>query len=191
MSTRTQLQAATDAYVQHNFDPRYKRRVDSLNNVITEQLGDLSDRYILSPLATKKDLVDQKLQLQLQNQLSKNSSGAINKEIDRLNTKFDALVPHEAATQALESAIDIASKEYLEVLQKYNQASMESNFSTQLRLVEIAEPGSAQPSKKMLLVIISGVVSFVFCVAVLFILFFFDYSVKMLMNWPIGPERRY
>ncbi len=178
LSTRTQLQAATDAYVQNNFNPRYKQRVDSLNNVITEQLGDLSDRYILNPLSTKKDLVDQKLQLQLQNQLSKNSSDAINKEIDRLNTKFDALVPHEAATQALESAIDIASKEYLEVLQKYNQASMESNFSTQLRLVEIAEPGTAQPSKKMLLVIISGVVSFAFCIAVLFILFFFDYSIK-------------
>jgi succinoglycan biosynthesis transport protein ExoP len=178
LSTRTQLQAATDAYVQHNFDARYKRRVDSLNSIITEQLGDLSDRYILSPLSTKKDLVDQKLQLQLQNQLSKNSGGSINKEIDRLNTKFDALVPHEAATQALESAIDIASKEYLEILQKYNQANMESSFSTQLRLIEIAEPGTAQPSKKMLLVIISGVVSFVFCIAVLFILFFFDYSVK-------------
>jgi succinoglycan biosynthesis transport protein ExoP len=178
LSTRTQLQAASDAYVQNNFDPRYKRKVDSLNNAITEQLGTLSDRYILSPLSTKKDLVDQKLQLQVQSQLSKNSSGAINKELNRLNSRFDALVPHEAATQALESAITIASQEYLEILQKYNQASLESNFATALRVVETAEPGVAQPSKKMLLVIISGVVSFVFCIAVLFILFFFDYSIK-------------
>jgi succinoglycan biosynthesis transport protein ExoP len=178
LSTRAQLQAATDAYVKNNFDQQYKRKMDSLNNAITEQLGDLSDRYILSPLSTKKDLVDQKLQLQVQNELSKNSGGAINKELNRLNSKFDALVPHEAATQALESAITIASQEYLEVLQKYNQASMVSSFSTQLRLIETAEPGIAQPSKKMLLVIISGVISFVFCIVVLFILFFFDYSVK-------------
>lgn len=178
LSTRTQLQAATDAYVQSNFDSRYKRRMDSLNNTITDQLGDLSDRYILSPLSTKKDLVDQKLGLQIQNELSKNSSGSINKELNRLNSRFDALVPHEAATQALESAITIASQEYLDVLQKYNQASMVSSFSTQLRIIEVAEPGTAQPSKKMLLIIISGVVSFVFCIAVLFILFFFDNSIK-------------
>jgi succinoglycan biosynthesis transport protein ExoP len=178
LSARAQLQAASDAYVQSNFDPRLKRRMDSLNTVVTELLGNLSDKYILSPLSTKKDLVDQKLQLQIQNQLAKNSSGAINKELNRLNSKFDALVPHEAATQALESAINIASQEYLEVLQKYNQASMESNFSTELRVIETAEPGIAQPSKKMLLVIISGVVSFIFCLAVLFILFFFDNSIK-------------
>lgn len=178
LSTRTQLQAATDAYVQSNFDPRYKRKMDSLNSTIAGQLGDLSDKYVLSPLATKKDLVDQKLSLQVQNELSKNSTGAINKELSRLNTKFDELVPHEAATQALESAITIASQEYLEILQKYNQASLVSNFSTQLRIIETAEPGTAQPSKKMLLVIISGAVSFVFCIAVLFILFFFDNSIK-------------
>lgn len=178
LSTRTQLQAATDAYVQSNFDPRYKHRMDSLNGVISAQLGNLSDRYILNPLSTKKDLVDEKLTLQVQNELAKNSTGAINKELNRLNTKFDALVPHEAATQALESAITIASQEYLEILQKYNQASMVSNFSTQLRIIETAEPGTAQPSKKMLLVIISGAVSFVFCIAVLFILFFFDNSIK-------------
>lgn len=178
LNTRTQLQAVTDAYVQSNFDPRYKRKMDSLNNTISAQLGTLSDRYVLSPLSTKKDLIDQKLSLQVQNELAKNSSGVINKELNRLNTKFDALVPHEAATQALESAINIASQEYLEILQKYNQASMVSNFSTQLRIVETAEPGTAQPSKKMLLVIISGVVSFVFCIAVFFILFFFDNSIK-------------
>jgi succinoglycan biosynthesis transport protein ExoP len=178
LSTRAQLQAATDAYVQSNFDARYKRKIDSLNTTISDQLANLSDRYVLSPLSTKKDLIDQKLELQVQNQLAKNSGGAINKELNRLNSRFDALVPHEAATQALESAINIASQEYLEILQKYNQASMVAGFSTQVRIIETAEPGTAQPSKKMLLVIISGVVSFAFCIAVLFILFFFDYSVK-------------
>jgi len=39
-------------------------------------------------------------------------------------------------------------------------------------------PGGAQPSKKMLLVIISGVVSGIFCVLVLFILFYLDNTIK-------------
>ncbi|MCC8423773.1 exopolysaccharide transport family protein [Mucilaginibacter sp. UR6-11] len=178
LATKAQLQAVNDAYVQSNFDPKYKRKIDSLNNAASAQIDELSDKYILNPLSTKQSLVEQKLGLQIQNDLAKNSSGPINNELNRLNRKFDALVPHEAATQALESAITIASQEYLEILQKYNQANMVSGFSIQLRLIERAEPGIAQPSKKMLLVIISGVIGFVFCIAVLFILFIFDNTIK-------------
>ncbi|MFD0749447.1 GumC family protein [Mucilaginibacter calamicampi] len=178
ISAQSQLHAANDAYVQSGFNPRYRRSVDSLKNVVSNRLGSLSDKYIVNPLATKQDLVDQRLSLQIQNDLAVNSKGAINKEITRLNNKFDELVPHEAATQSLERAVDIASQEYMEILQKYNQASLESSFSTKLRLLEIAEPGQAQPSKKMLLVILAGVASFIACIAVLFILFFLDNSIK-------------
>jgi succinoglycan biosynthesis transport protein ExoP len=178
LSAQAQLHAANDAYVQSGFNARYQRRIDSLKNVISNRLSSLSDKYVINPMATKQDLVDQRLSLQIQKDLAKNSSGSINKEITRLNGVFDGLVPHEAATQALERAVDIASQEYMEVLQKYNQASMESSFSTKLRLLEVAEPGQAQPSKKMLLVILAGVASFIACVAVLFILFFLDNSIK-------------
>ena len=178
ISAQTQLHAANDAYVQSGFNPQYQRRVDSLKRVISGNLNTLSDKYVLNPLSTKQDLVDQRLGLQIQNNLAKNSTGSINKELNRLNSKVDELVPHEAATQALERAIDIASQEYMEILQKYNQASLESSFSTKLRLLEVAVPGKAQPSKKMLLVIISGVGSFIACIIVLFLLFFIDGTIK-------------
>lgn len=178
LSAQAQLNAANDAYVQSGFDPRQKRRVDSLKSIISSNLISLSDKYVLNPLSTKQDLVDQRLNLKLQNDIAQNSGKTINKEINRLNSNFDKLVPHEAATQALERRIDIASQEYLEILQKYNQTSLESSSGTKLRVVETAEPRPAQPSKKMLLVIISGVVSFIACIAVLFVLFFLDNSIK-------------
>ncbi|PJJ79069.1 GumC family protein [Mucilaginibacter auburnensis] len=178
ISAQSQLHAANDAYVQSGFNPIYQRKADSLKNVVSRNLGSLSDKYVTSPLSTKQDLVDQRMSLQMQNDIAKNSTGSINKELVRLNTKFDELVPHEAAVQALERAIDIAGQEYLEILQKYNQASLESSFTTKLRLLEVAEPGQAQPSKKMLLVIMAGIASFIACIAVLFLLFFFDNTVK-------------
>jgi len=178
LSAQAQLHAANDAYVQSGFDPRYQRSVDSLKRNISVNLGALSDKYVINPLSTKQDLVDQRLSLQTQNDLAINSGSSINKEITRLYTKFDELVPHEAATQSLERAVDIASAEYLEILQKYNQASLESSFTVKLRLLEVAEPGQAQPSKKMLLVIIAGIAMFIACIAALFILFFLDNSIK-------------
>jgi Mrp family chromosome partitioning ATPase/uncharacterized protein involved in exopolysaccharide biosynthesis len=178
LSTRDELQAANDKYVQNNFDPKYKTRIDSLNKVVSTQLSQLSDKYVLNPMSTKKDLIDQKLGLQIQHQLAKHSTGSIDGELSRLYNEFNGLVPHEGTIQAYESAISVASQEYLEILQRYNQASMVSNFSTQLRLIERAEPGIALPSKKMLLVILSFIISFAFCIVVLFILFFFDHSIK-------------
>ena len=47
-----------------------------------------------------------------------------------------------------------------------------------LRQLDTAMPGSAQPSKKMLLVILSGIVSFVFCLVTLFVLFYLDDSIR-------------
>jgi succinoglycan biosynthesis transport protein ExoP len=178
LATRVQLQGANEAYVKSNFDPKYKRQIDSLTGAVSSQIEKLSDKYVLNPLSAKQSLVDQKLTLQVQNQLAKHSSGAINKELARLYTEFDHLVPHEGTIQALESAITVASQEYLEILEKYNQTNMVSKFSIQLRIIELAEPGQAQPSKKMLLVIISGIVSFVFCIAIFFVLFYFDNTIK-------------
>jgi Mrp family chromosome partitioning ATPase len=55
---------------------------------------------------------------------------------------------------------------------------MTSSFSIQLRQIQQAMPGTVLPSKKMLLVILSGIISFVFCIIVLFVLFYLDHSVS-------------
>jgi succinoglycan biosynthesis transport protein ExoP len=178
VGTRNELESLTNRYVESNFDDRYKRKADSVKQVLEVQVNQASDKYILNPLATKQNLVQQKITLQVERDLAQNSRSTIQRELDRLNAKLGTLVPHEAVVQADESAIDVASREYLEVLQKYNQTSMVSGFSIKLRQVEFAMPGLAQPSKKMLLVIISGVISFVFCLVVLFLLFFFDNTIN-------------
>jgi Mrp family chromosome partitioning ATPase len=164
--------------VQSNFNPKYKKQIDSLSSSLSSHIAALSDKYVLNPLSAKQDLVQQKLALQVQNDMAKNSVGAINAELNRLTKVFDGLVPHEGTIQALESAVTVASQEYLEILVKYNQTNMVAKVSVQLRLLERAEPGAAQPSKKMLLVILSGIIGFIFCIAVFFILFLFDDSVK-------------
>jgi succinoglycan biosynthesis transport protein ExoP len=176
--TRAQLEALNNEYVQSGFKPGYTARIDSLNRVLSSQIGQASDKYINNPMVAKQSLIQQKLALQVQYDLAKNSTGSIRNEIGRINQRLTGLVPHEAIVQAEESAIQLARDEYLEVLYKYNQSRFDSNSLVHLKQTEMAMPGGAQPSKKMLLVIISGVVSVIFCVVVLFVLFYFDSSVK-------------
>ncbi len=178
VNTNAQLQTLNQKYVQSGFDPHYKTQIDSIRKVLASQINQSSDKYITNPLSTKQNLITQKLTMQVQQQLAQNSIGSIQSQLDALNERLRTLVPHEAVVQGDESAITVASQEYLDVLQKYNQTSLESNFTTQLKQVSNAMPGMAAPSKKMLLVIISGIISFVFCIAVFFVLFLLDSSLK-------------
>lgn len=189
VASKTNLRLLNEKYVQSNFDPKLKAGVDSVRTLLVTQIADASDKYIYSPMASKQDLVTQKLTMEISLELSKNSVSSIKNELKRLNTKFDGLVPNEAKIQEYETGIDIASKEYIEALQRYNEASLEFSFPVYLRLIERAMPGEVQASKKMVLVILSGVISFTFCVFVFFILFYLDKSIRYPLQLANATER--
>ncbi|PQA56110.1 exopolysaccharide transport family protein [Siphonobacter curvatus] len=183
--TKQQLRAANDIYFRSNFDPKYKARLDSLQNKLTTQINQSTDSYIYNPLVAKTELVSQKLNMEIALELAQNSIATVEKELVRLNRKFDGLVPNEAKIQEFETSIDIASKEYIEALQRYNNAKMQSQQITQLKLIEKALPGTLTPSKKVILIVFSGIISFVLCLLILFLVFYLDNSIhdaKQLAN---------
>ncbi|WP_342085857.1 exopolysaccharide transport family protein [Dyadobacter sp. OTU695] len=178
IATKINLRALNERYILSNFDNRVKFSLDSLRSRLSEEINEATDKYAYNPMVVKQDLVNQKLSMEISLELAKNSVASIQGELDRLNRKFDGLVPNEAKIQEYETSIDIASKEYIEALQRYNEASLEFSFPVYLRLIERAMPGEVQASKKMVLVILSGVISFVFCVFVFFILYYLDKSIR-------------
>jgi succinoglycan biosynthesis transport protein ExoP len=189
IATKANLRALNERYVMNNFDPRLKFSLDSLRNQLTGEIDEASDKYAYNPMALKQDLVTQKLTMEISLELAKNSVSSIQGELNRLNRKFDGLVPNEAKIQEYETSIDIASKEYIESLQRYNEASLEFSFPVYLRLIERAMPGEVQASKKMVLVILSGVISLAFCVFVFFILFYLDKSIRYPLQLANVTER--
>jgi succinoglycan biosynthesis transport protein ExoP len=178
IATKSNLRALNERYILSNFDNRLKISLDSLRGRLSEEINEATDKYAYNPMVVKQDLVTQKLSMEISLELAKNSVVSIQGELDRLNRKFDGLVPNEAKIQEYETSIDIASKEYIEALQRYNEASLEFSFPVYLRLIERAMPGEVQASKKMVLVILSGVISFTFCVLVFFILYYLDKSIR-------------
>ncbi|WP_254560897.1 GumC family protein [Dyadobacter diqingensis] len=182
VSSKINLKSLNERYIQSNFDPKVKLSLDSLKGKLTEQISSAADKYAYNPMALKQDLVTQKMSMEISLELAKNSVESIQGELNRLNRKFDGLVPNEAKIQEYETSIDIASKEYIEALQRYNEASLEFSFPVYLRMIEKAIPGEVQASKKMVLVILSGIISLTFCVFVFFILFFLDKSIRYPMQ---------
>ena len=179
ITVKEQVKLANEEYIQSNYDSKYKQKLDSLRTILVTKINESTDKYIVNPLAAKQNLVFQKIGLEVNLDIATYSVQSLESELIKLNKKFDELVPHEAVIQAYETSIDFASKEYIEILKKYNETSLESSQTIQLRLVEIAMPGGLQPSKKSLLIILSGVISLILCMVVLFVLFYLDDSVKV------------
>jgi succinoglycan biosynthesis transport protein ExoP len=178
INNEDELKVVEQEYVESNFKDIYRRQRDSLQNLIKANIERSSDQNIVSPLSSQQALVTQRLTLETAYQIAKNSVGTIQNQISNLNAQLASVVPNEAVVQQEESAIEIATKEYLDILSKYNQASYNENLFGQLKQIETAMPGSVTPSKKLLIVILSGFISFVFCIIVFFILYFFDESIQ-------------
>ncbi|OYW76972.1 MAG: hypothetical protein B7Z27_08135, partial [Sphingobacteriia bacterium 32-37-4] len=178
LATRERLRVVTNDLVKSNFDPRIKQKQDSLKALLEQQILQSTDRLLVSPLANKQLLVQQRFNLEITLDQAKSSIEPLTDELRRLNEKFDMLVPHEALIQNYEGLVDVAGKEYLDIQNRFNQTSLESSMTVQLRQIEMAMPGPAQPSKKLLLVALAGIISFIFCSAALFVIFYLDDSIQ-------------
>lgn len=176
--TRNELQNANDQYIKSNFAPRLKARVDSLQESLTQQMRSSTDESVYNPLSAKADLVSRKLEMEIALELAQSSIASIDAEVNRLDNKFNRMVPEEASIQQLEASIEIASKEYTDALQRYNDARLESYSPGALTIAQRAAPGEKQPSKKVILVLVAGIAAFLLCLLAFSLTYFLDNSVR-------------
>ncbi|PTR00934.1 uncharacterized protein involved in exopolysaccharide biosynthesis [Mucilaginibacter yixingensis] len=173
-----QLHALNDRWVMSNFDPKIKTAIDSLQKKVTNQALQSNDAYILDPLQTKSDLLRQRLELEMNYNLTKYSLKSIQQQLDNLNANFKRMVPLDAKVKTYQMEIEIASKEYQDVQNRYNNAVLQSKSETKLMQIEKAEPDVAEPSKKLLLIVLAGVGGEMICLVIFFAMFFLDNSIK-------------
>lgn len=178
IGTKAELNALQDKYIQSDFDEKYKTSIDSLQQVVSAQINTMSDKYTDNPMSSKTALIQKKLDLQIELDRTSYGLNSLKNQLAIMGRKFEQLVPHEAVIQSYERDILTGSGEYQDLLTQYNKVTMEAEYPVKLRQAQIAMPGLPLPSKKMLLVIISGILSGVFCVIILFIMFFLDNRIR-------------
>ncbi len=180
IDVKERLSILNDEYIKNEFNAVIKSKIDSLKYVLSQKINQSTDKYIITPLTTKENLVSQKLKLEIDLSLAQGSIHSLKTQIEKLNIQIDSLVPSEAKIQALEGEINVTNLEYLELLKKYNQVSLEYNAAIRLKQIEFGVPGGMIPSKKIVLIIVAGVVCFVLYIIILFVLFYLDDSIKVI-----------
>ncbi|MBE7171080.1 MAG: AAA family ATPase [Williamsia sp.] len=176
--TRNRLSAVNDEYIKNNFDPKYKPRIDSLQNALTAHINEANDRTTYNTSTVKQDLVKERLNTEIQLEMANSSVSSLNDMVKKLNGQLAVLAPNQANIQTFEAQIQNESREYMDLQNKFNTTKLESSFPNRLRQVEVAMPEAAEPSKKLLLMALAGIISFVFTVAVLFIMYYVDNTVN-------------
>jgi uncharacterized protein involved in exopolysaccharide biosynthesis/Mrp family chromosome partitioning ATPase len=178
IGSKAQMNALQDKYIKSDFEERYKSSIDSLQRIISAQINTISDKYTDNPINSKAALIQKKLDLQIE--LDRNVYGlnSLKNQLAVMSKKFEQLVPHEAIIQTYERNIQTESEEYQDLLSQYNKVTMEYEFPVNLRQTQVAMPGAALPSKKIILVITSGILSGIFCVIILFVMFFLDNRIR-------------
>lgn len=178
LATRQRLKVLNDKYIQNNFDPRYKKGMDSLQDQLNSQINESSDKFISNPLAAKENIVQEKLKMENDLEIARYSANSLTSQLNSLKQKVNGLVPAQAAVKSYEREIDIATKEYLDVQDKFNQENVNTSLPIQLRPLQAAMPGAIQPSKKILIVVLCGVIGFAICFVFCLLIFYRDDSVR-------------
>jgi len=187
---RNQLKIANDKYIDGNFRPADKKKVDSIQNLISVQSVKNSDNNVVDPLVSKQSLIQQKLALEISTSQIKNTISSIDKELKSLKAQYNTMVPFDANIQNFERDADIATKDYMAALDRTNQGRTEQNTGLKLQIAQIGLPGTAQSSKALIYVALSGIATFSFCFMILVVLFLLDgsiYNIAQLAKETGGP----
>ena len=150
----------------------------SLKSSLNTEVLKSSDEFSYNPDVPKNDLVKKRIDYQLDLIISENSVHSIDKDLGRLYADVVNFAPLEASISALEREIQVASDVYLLILNKLNMAKFETYVTSNLKQIEFGQPGAPESSKRMLMVLLSGVISLVLTIVVIFVLEYFDTTLK-------------
>jgi len=172
------IKEANDRYIDGGFRVADKKRVDSLTNVLNERSIKNSDDNIVDPTTSKANLIAQRAALEVSMNQAKGSIVSIDKELRGLKAKYNTMVPFDAGIQNYEREADLATKDYMDALNRYNQTRTEQNFGLKLNVAQVGLIGKAEPSKKIIYLASAGISTFSICLIAVVALFFLDNTIN-------------
>jgi len=175
---KNQLKVANDRYIDNGFKVSDKKRMDSLNNLIAVNTNRNSDDNVVDPTASRQSLIQQRATLQIGMDQAKSSLSAIATQLSQLKAKYSSMVPFDAGIQNYERDADLATKDYMDALNRYNQARTGQNIGLKLNIAQLGVIGSAEASKRMIYLALSFIASFMISFMAVVVLFFLDNTIN-------------
>ena len=178
INLKNQLKVANSAYIDGNFKPEDKNKVDSLTRLIDRVSSKISDGNVTNPQASRQGLIERKLALETTVSQAKGSIKSIDNELSVLKAKYNTMVPFDAGIQNYERDAELATKDYMNSLDTYNQNRTGQNVALKLQLAQLGLPGLPLSSKGIIYIALSYIASLFLCFTWILTMFLLDRSIR-------------
>ncbi|HRE41222.1 MAG TPA: Wzz/FepE/Etk N-terminal domain-containing protein [Ignavibacteria bacterium] len=181
VSLKDRIKVLTDEYITKGLDDKdIENQLIETKKQLEAEITIASDKFLMDPNAPKDELVVKRIEYELDLEISRYAVQSMDKELGRLNQLVMSFAPKEAEISAYEREITVAQDVYLMILNKYNLARFDNmNLVETMKQTEFGEPANKpEASKKMLTVILAGVVSLLMSVVLIFVLEYIDQTLK-------------
>lgn len=155
-----------------------QRTIDSLESIRSALLSTQSSVAGSNSQTLRANMINDRVKAQTELAAERGKINTIERRIAALRGQYFSIAPADAQIQSLSKDVEIASKEYEDAKNRYDQASVSNVAGLKLKIVQHGYPGLPQSSKKIIFLGASGVGSGAICLAALFFMFLLDKKVE-------------
>ncbi|MFT3904326.1 MAG: hypothetical protein QM727_14220 [Niabella sp.] len=178
-----QLALANKRYVNNNFRAEDKTSIDSLQRIKARLIARSSDQGGANVAAIRQVLIGDKIKLENDLAAARSMLQVVEQQLARLGPRQStgsgaAVMTENGAQAALARDAELAAKEYADAQAMLEQTNLLTRAGIRLALAEPGLPQSAEPSKNLLYLGISGVSSFMICLLTLLVVFMLNTTIN-------------
>ncbi|HEY1871349.1 MAG TPA: AAA family ATPase, partial [Chitinophagaceae bacterium] len=157
---------------------KYNKLKTQYQNKIKSVGGNGSSAAI--PSGDRTTLLQTKTNLEISIDAEKVHIASLQNKINQIQGNVNSQASKSATVQGLSKDADLSDKEYLDLLEKYNDAVDKINASVNnFRQILVGQPAiEPEPSKRFLIVGMAGVAAFICSILIIVFLTYLDSSVK-------------
>jgi Mrp family chromosome partitioning ATPase/uncharacterized protein involved in exopolysaccharide biosynthesis len=183
LQLRDQMNAANQAYINsgstdQSLLDKYNKLKTQYQNKIKSVGSNGSSAAI--PSGDRATLLQTKTNLEISIDAEKVHIASLQSKINQIQGNVQSQASKSATAQSLSKDADLSDKEYLDLLEKYNDAVDKINASVNnFRQILVGQPAiEPEPSKRFLIVGMAGVAAFICTILIIIFLTYLDSSVK-------------
>lgn len=188
LELKRQLSKKSSSLVKNRFNPeknidvaKNEEEIESLKNQISQEITNLITDTPYDPRQTKQEIVYRLIGYQLDVEMAEEAIPVVQNEINRIMNYAKQFAPLESNIGSMENEIYVAQQGYLILLNKLNLAKSvaEGKGEGEIHTVDLPSiPLKPKPGKRAILVVISGMVVFLFIVVSLVLIEVLDASIS-------------
>ncbi len=157
--------------------------LDSLNllrNQLKIEMANLSQGSGKLSGLTKSELVNRINDLEIEIAIEESKLSSISSKLRNLRGSISGYVSKEGVVSSLQAEVDVATKEYLEAVNRFNEANNKllASTGTIRQLYKASAPGYPISNKKVLLIAAAGFASLFFCIFVFVVIELMDSKLR-------------